>query len=423
MATVTGEVMDVVVVGGGPAGSACAQVLGRGGARVAVVDRAEFPRVKLCGGWLSAPIWDALALAPRDYPGRLWEWNTCHVAYRGETRSIACRGWFIRRYEFDDFLLRRSGAEPHLGVSVQDIARGDDGLWTVAGLRTRFLVGAGGTHCPVARLGAPPRPQGPVGVQEHEFPADPAAVARARAGGDGEPELLLHDDLRGYSWNVPKTDWLNVGSGTVDPGEVRAAWQQARAHFLAAGHVPPAAAPELEPRAMKGYAYYLFDPRHLDGAAAIDGDGRGGRLLVGDSLGLAQPLTAEGILPAVVSGRVCAEAILAGEAARYPARLAAHPLIGEYRRVFRLREAAAAWRATPVDRARPSASPPRPEPSLSPGPSAAPSRLDRLGRRAVATGFAWMFSGARLPAPPIVDLALRGAERWLGRRSAAKAAA
>jgi len=136
-----------------------------------------------------------------------------------------------------------------------------------------------------------------------------------------------------------------------------------------------------------------------------------------------QPLTAEGILPAVVSGRVCAEAILAGEAARYPARLAAHPLIGEYRRVFRLREAAAAWRATPVDRARPSASPPRPEPSLSPGPSAAPSRLDRLGRRAVATGFAWMFSGARLPAPPIVDLALRGAERWLGRRSAAKAAA
>ena len=185
-------------------------------------------------------------------------------------------------------------------------------------------------------------------------------MARARAGADGEPELLLHDDLRGYSWNVPKTDWLNVGSGTVDPGEVRAAWQQARARFLAAGHVPTDATPELEPKAMKGYAYYLFDPAHLDGAAAIDGDGRGGRLLVGDSLGLAQPLTAEGILPAVVSGRVCAEAILAGEPARYPARLAAHPLIGEYRRVFRLRQAAAAWRAKPVDRARPTASPPLP---------------------------------------------------------------
>src|SRR6266508_702154 len=212
MPAVKTEVMDVIVVGGGPAGSACAHFLERGGARV--------------------------ALAPGDYPGRLWEWNTCHVAYRGETRSIACRGWFIRRYELDDFLLRRSGAELHLGVQVPDITRDDDGLWSIAGLRARFLVGAGGTHCPVARLGAPPRPQGPVGVQEHEFPADPAAVARARAGGDGEPELLLHDDLRGYSWNVPKTDWLNVGSGTASAHQVREAWHRARAHFLAAGHVP-----------------------------------------------------------------------------------------------------------------------------------------------------------------------------------------
>ena len=117
---------------------------------------------------------------------------------------------------------------------------------------------------------------GPVGVQEHEFQADPAAVARTRVGGDGEPELLLHDDLRGYSWNVPKTDWLNVGSGTADPNEVRAAWRRARAHFLRTGHVPAEAAANLEPKAMKGYAYYLFDPAHLDAAAQVDADGRGG---------------------------------------------------------------------------------------------------------------------------------------------------
>ena len=119
--------------------------------------------------------------------------------------------------------------------------------------------------------------------------------------------------------------------GTVDPNEVRAAWLRARGHFTSAGHVPAEAAPELEPRAMKGYSYYLFDPAHLTGRRSVDADGRGGLLLVGDSLGLAQPLTAEGILPAVVSARVCAEAILAGEPARYAARLAAHPLMEEYR--------------------------------------------------------------------------------------------
>jgi len=395
---------DVVIVGGGPAGSTCARFLTRGGARVAVVDRAEFPRVKLCAGWLSTPIWDVLALSPRDYPRGLWPWSTCHVHYRGEDHAVSCRGWFIRRYELDDFLLRTSGAELHLGTSVKAIERGDDGLWSVAGLRARRLVGAGGTHCPVARVVAPPRPRGPVGVQEHEFQTDAAAVADTRIGGDGEPELLLHDDLRGYAWNVPKSDWLNVGVGTLDPTEVRAAWQRARDHFRGAGHVPASSRDALDQ--MKGHSYYLFDPRHIDGAARADADGRGGAYLVGDSLGLAQPLTAEGILPAVLSGRLLAEALLDGAPASYPERLRAHPILADYTRVFRLREAGSDLRAKgrrPSGAARP----------FSTVVAAPARRLRGALDRAVATGFAWMFSGARLPAPQLFDLVIAGTERWL----------
>ncbi len=395
-------VLDVLVVGGGPAGSTCARFLAKAGARVAVVDRAQFPRVKLCSGWLSTPIWDVLELSPYDYPGGRWEWRTCHVRYGGEDRAISCRGWFIRRFEFDDFLLRRSGAELHLGVTVGDIARDEDGLWSVAGLRARHLVGAGGTHCPVARLCSPTRPLGPVGVQEHEFRADPTAIARTRLGRDGEPELLLHDDLSGYSWNVPKTDWLNVGTGTADPREVRTAWQSARASFRAAGHLPADVEAELD--ATKGYSYYLYHPEHLRGAARVDGDGKGGAYLVGDSLGLAQPLTAEGILPAVVSGRLLAEAIAADAPASYPTRLAAHPVLADYQRVFRLRETATSLRR-------------RYSRSSMDGPTApANGFLARKSRHAVSAGFAWMFSGARFPAPRLVDLALDGADWWLGRR-------
>jgi flavin-dependent dehydrogenase len=395
-------VLDVLVVGGGPAGSTCARFLAKAGARVAVVDRAQFPRAKLCSGWLSTAIWDVLELSPYDYPGGRWEWRTCHVRYGGEDRAISCRGWFIRRFEFDDFLLRRSGAELHLGVTVGDIARDGDGWWSVAGLRARHLVGAGGTHCPVARLCSPTRPLGPVGVQEHEFRADPAGIARTRLGRDGEPELLLHDDLSGYSWNVPKTDWLNVGTGTADPREVRTAWQSARASFRAAGHLPADAEAELD--AMKGYSYYLYHPEHLRGAARVDGDGKGGAYLVGDSLGLAQPLTAEGILPAVVSGRLLAEAIAADAPASYPTRLAAHPVLADYQRVFRLRETATSLRRR-YSRA-----------SMDGPTTPANGFLARKSRHAVSAGFAWMFSGARIPAPRLVDLALDGADWWLGRR-------
>ncbi len=397
-------VHDVLIVGGGPAGSTCARYLARAGLRVAVVDRAQFPRVKLCSGWLSPTLWDVLEMVPSDYPGGRWEWRTCHVRYGGEDRAIPCHGWFVRRFEFDDFLLRTSGAELHLGVSVGPIARDGDGLWSVAGLRARHLVGAGGTHCPVARLCDPPRPMGPVGVQEHEFRADPGAVARTRAGRDGEPELLLHDDLSGYSWNVPKTDWLNVGTGTVDPKEVRAAWQIARANFRAAGHLPSDADVDLD--AMKGYSYYLYHPEHLRGAARVDADDKGGAYLVGDSLGLAQPITAEGILPAVVSGRLLADAILASDPASYPTRLATHPVLADYQRVFRLREAAGALRRR---FSRPSS-----------GRPTSPSGrfLARKSSDAVSRGFAWMFSGARLPAPALIDFALDRVDAWLGQARA-----
>jgi hypothetical protein len=276
----------------------------------------------------------------------------------------------------------------------------------------------------VARLHAPSRPMGPVGVQEHEFQADPAVIARARIGRDGEPELLLHDDLGGYSWNVPKTGWLNVGSGTANPNQVRAAWQRARQHFQDSGHIPIEAAADLEPKAMKGHAYYLFDPVHLEAAARVDAGGRGGSYLVGDSLGLAQPLTAEGILPAVVSGRVLAEAILAGDPASYPDRLRGHPVIQDYRRIHAVREAVASLGRTfgpalggaksePMDGvAGETPTPARPGLRLR---LRAPAPVSRLGRRALATGFAWMFSGAKVPAPRLVDLALSVANKckWM----------
>ncbi|MBX3154756.1 MAG: NAD(P)/FAD-dependent oxidoreductase [Deltaproteobacteria bacterium] len=371
---------DVVIVGGGPAGSTCARTLVAGGARVAVIDRAEFPRVKLCAGWLSPGIWDVLGISPRTYPRGLWEWNTAHVHYRGADFAIPCHGYFIRRYELDDYLLRTSGAELHLGTQAKAIER-VDGKWRVGGeggLAGTYLVGAGGTHCPVARMLAPERPRRAVGVQELELQTDAAAVARARKGRDGEPELLLFDDVGGYGWNVPKSDWINVGCGTLDATEVREAWQKTHEHLQHhARTLPSEAEPELAH--MKGHSYFLFEPAHL-GRAEHDG-----ALLCGDALGLAHPITAEGILPATLSGKLAAQAILDGAPASYPARLRAHETIADYRRVHRLLQAAqAVKRRLPGGR----------------------GRSTGLGRRAVAHGFAWMFSGARLPAPRLLDVVL-----------------
>src|SRR5919199_15055 len=58
---------DVLIIGGGPGGSSCARVLSAGGAHVIVLDRARFPRDKLCAGWVTPPVFDALQLSAHEY--------------------------------------------------------------------------------------------------------------------------------------------------------------------------------------------------------------------------------------------------------------------------------------------------------------------------------------------------------------------
>src|SRR5207247_2272179 len=106
-----------------------------------------------------------------------------------------------------------------------------------------------------ARAHARRLPGRPLALADLPRPLSRPRMPATRPGADGEPELLLHDDLRGYAWNVPKTDWLNVGVGTVNPTEVRAAWTRARDHFRGAGHVPAEAGDALEH--VKGHSYYL----------------------------------------------------------------------------------------------------------------------------------------------------------------------
>lgn len=309
----------------------------------------------------------------------VWEWRRCHVHYRGVQYTAARRGYFIRRCEFDDFLLRRSGADLVLGHRVKTIERAGAAFVVDRRWRTRYLIGAGGTHCPVSRQIFGSRSDRPVGARELEFPCDPEAIARSRAGRDGEPELLLHDDLRGYSWNIPKTSWLNVGCGTLQPGQVRASWSAAADHFHRHGHLPGEASAALE--SMRGHSYYLYDPDNLE---RCHDDGA---FLVGDSLGVAQPMTAEGILPSVISGAECARSIVDGAPETYPQRLARHPVLADYSVIKSLLRLGGTVSV--------------------PGANGARSRLSLLARAAnpaIAQVFAWMFAGKSLPARRLIGV-------------------
>ena len=57
---------EVIIVGGGPAGSACARRLAERRIECLVLDRCRFPRAKPCAGWITPEVVKALKLDPSD---------------------------------------------------------------------------------------------------------------------------------------------------------------------------------------------------------------------------------------------------------------------------------------------------------------------------------------------------------------------
>jgi len=297
---------DVLIVGGGPAGSSCAWGLRSSGLRVVVLDKARFPRNKVCGGWITPFVLQALEIAPEDYRrGRTLQPITGFRISSIGRREVGVPykepiSYGIRRCEFDEYLLRRSGAQVCEGAAIASIQHSDDG-WTVNGrIHTRLLIGAGGHFCPIARFLGDTHTDEPVVAQEVEFEMD-AQQAATCAIHEQIPELYFCDDLQGYGWCFRKGNFLNVGLGRLDqhglPQHV-SEFVQFLQRSGKMGFDPP--------QRMSGHAYLLFGH---SGRKVVDD----AVMLIGDSAGLAYMQSGEGIRPAVESGLMAAKVIASAE--------------------------------------------------------------------------------------------------------------
>jgi flavin-dependent dehydrogenase len=291
---------DVLVVGGGPAGAACAWRLRQRGVDCLILDRQPFPRAKPCAGWITPHVLRDLDLAPADYPGGLTTFGALFISIRGFRFRLPTRQHAIRRWEFDDWLLRRSGA-PFYRHQVHAISRANGEYVVDGAFAAKYLVGAGGTRCPVYRTffrEASPRDGGSLIVTlEQEFPY-PHSDSHCRL-------WFLEHGLPGYAWYVPKANGIvNVGIGGK-AGPLQARGDRLKRHWelllakldrlgLVRGHA-------FRPR---GYAYYVRQARPEVR--------RENALIAGDAVGLATLDMGEGIGPAIRSGLLAAEAILNG---------------------------------------------------------------------------------------------------------------
>lgn len=207
------EVVDVAIVGGGPAGSTCAAFCAAAGLRTLVLEREKFPREKVCGDCLNPACWPVLQRLKLEEDIR----NGPHasldavefVAIGGEKLRVELAGRnrgmiSIKRSLFDHLLLSRArtlGAEIREETTLIALDRTAAKNWRIDIVRETFaarvVVGADGRNSTVARLrNLLPRP-------ERERVALQAHIPLPRDFGN---RIVLQFLPEGYSGQAPVND-------------------------------------------------------------------------------------------------------------------------------------------------------------------------------------------------------------------------
>jgi len=292
---------EVVVVGGGPAGSSAAHWCARAGLSVAVVDRAEFPRDKPCGGGVTTRAAGVLPgpiseVVEREISGVRFTMKPWTDFSRRAPTPVT---YLTQRRRLDALLLQQAeaaGARVYQRAAVRTVEPAGAGFSIRAGasvLRCRYLVAADGANGLTARL---------AGMRVDRWKG---IALEGNAAADPFPERwrdVMGVDFThvrgGYGWLFPKGDHLNIGVG---------GWH--------------GVGPTLRQRLQALCKTYGYNPDDLWGVRGhplpVRRPGsplqQGNLLLVGDAAGFLDPFTGEGIYAAVWSGRAAARSIVDAE--------------------------------------------------------------------------------------------------------------
>jgi geranylgeranyl reductase family protein len=311
---------DILIVGGGPAGSTLAWTLRDSGLNVAILDKHTFPRDKVCAGWVTPAVMQELAIDPDEYArGRtlqpIFGFRVSQLNKREvETRySDTPASYSIRRCEFDQYLLERSGATLLLGEKFSGMHKTDNGWCVNDKYEAGLVVGAGGHFCPVARqMGAKlGHAETVVAAQEIEFEMRPEQIGQCSVEA-AIPELFFCEDLKGYGWVVRKDNYLNIGLGREDNHKLSEHVARFRQLLIHQGKIPADT-----PEKFHGHAYLLYP--HAKRPLAENAV-----LIIGDAAGLAYPQSGEGIRPAVESALLAAQVIQTAKGDYSQTQLAAY---------------------------------------------------------------------------------------------------
>jgi geranylgeranyl reductase family protein len=299
------ERYDVVIVGGSCAGAAAGTILAKAGRNTLIIDKAKFPRQKLCGGMITEK---TVRLLQEIYSVSFdtiidSRYNAFGVYHSSLGRISSHRSdatlSMIHRDTFDDFFLeesKKAGCKTCLGDKVVRIHNTTVNTASGREIATDFIIGADGSNSIIRKqlYGPTKDERSPIALEvdisyenlKYYLPQEEIF-----------PWIFFGYVKTGYGWLFPKKDFVTAGLAGMllnDDKNLLVAFKRLLATVC------------LDPtriiREIKGHPVPLN--------ARCDETGSNNILLIGDAAKLVEPLTGEGIYFAALSGSLAAKAIL-----------------------------------------------------------------------------------------------------------------
>ena len=314
------EIFDAIIVGAGPSGAIAAMYLAKAGKNVLLIDKANFPRDKICGdaqGRKAAAILKELGIY-EDYtkiPGQkiygivISSPNGKSIDLDVEDRKNPAPGYCHKRQIFDNYLFESAAKTFKVKFKVfnaTDILIEDGKVSGVIGknesgqdetLRAKIILGCDGANSIVARkfnLNKNP--------SEHFLVATRGYYKNVRGMSDRIEIHMIKDLIPGYFWVFPLSDnEVNVGLGMIVKDKV-----EKGVNLVSAQNKVIAENPLFKERFKDSKLQGQIVAWNLPAASWHRKCYGNGFLLLGDAASLIDPLSGEGVGNAMISGRVAA---------------------------------------------------------------------------------------------------------------------
>jgi flavin-dependent dehydrogenase len=328
------EFADVIVIGGGPGGSTASTLIAQSGRRVVLFEREQFPRFHI-----------GESLIPQTYHvlkrlGMLEKLKGSHFVKKYSVQFVNQQGklsepfyfldhrphessqtWQVYRQEFDQLLLdnaRQHGVEVHEGARVLDVLFDGEravGVRVVIGdgppreVRAQVVVDASGQSSVImSRLGL--REWDPV-LKKAALWTYYEGAQRDTGRDEGATLVLQTRGKQGWFWYIPLHNNDMVSIGVVASYDYLFKGDRADKDHETIYREEVERCPGLQPRIAKARRVQHFraakEYSYRSRRAAGDG-----WVLVGDAFGFLDPLYSSGVLLALRSGEMAADAVVEG---------------------------------------------------------------------------------------------------------------